>query len=70
MSRGEVMLALSEGPGFRAATDHAVFVTMAYAQALERAPTPAELAHWRAFLDAGGPQGSVLDALVGNRAGN
>lgn len=69
MSRGEVMLAFSESGHFRSSTSDAVFIAMAYAQALGRAPTPAERAHWEAFLAAGHPHGAVLEALVGGRAG-
>ena len=68
LTRGDVMLAFSEDARFRAATGHAVFVTMAYAEVFQRAPTPAELARWQAFLEAGRPHGALLDALVEGRA--
>lgn len=40
MTRGQVMLAFSEGSDFRTLTGNEVFVTMAYAETLRRAPSP------------------------------
>ena len=65
MSRGEVMLAFSESEPFRASTSDAVFIAMAYAEVLGRAPTHAERAHWEAFLAAGRSHEALLEALVG-----
>ena len=68
MTRGQVMLQFSESDRFRATTHDAVFIAMAYAEALRRAPTPAERAHWEAFLVAGHPHGAMLEALVAGDA--
>lgn len=40
----------------------------AYVEALRRAPTPAERAHWEGFLSAGNPHGAMLEALVAGDA--
>ena len=68
MTRGQVMLQFSESDGFRAATQNEVFIAMAYAEVQRRAPTPAERAHWEAFLVAGHPHGAMLEALVAGGA--
>jgi uncharacterized protein DUF4214 len=67
MSRGQVMLAFSEGTDFRALTGNEVFVTMAYAEALQRMPDPADFARWVRFLDAGNPRAAVIDGLLATR---
>lgn len=67
MTRGEVMLAFSESTGFRAGVGNEVFVTLAYAEALRRAPDPAELVRWVRFLDAGNPRRAVIDGLLAAR---
>lgn len=67
MTRGQVMLMFSETPGYRAITANEVFVSMAYAEALGRAPDPADLARWVAFLDAGNPRRAVVESLLALR---
>jgi hypothetical protein len=69
MTRGQVMLAFSESPEFRALTGNEVFVTTAYAETLRRAPDAAELSRWVRFLDSGNPRGAVIAALLANRRG-
>lgn len=64
-TRGQVMVAFSESPAFRAATSNEVFVTMAYAEALRREPDPAGFARWVRFLDAGNPREAVIAGLLG-----
>lgn len=64
MTRGEVMLAFSEGAGFQVRVGDEVFVTMAYAETLRRTPHPAELARWVGLLEAGHPRRAVIDSLV------
>ena len=64
MTRGEVMIALSESPEFRAVTEHEVFVSMAYAQALQRAPDPADVTRWVDFLDAGNSREAMLAEVL------
>lgn len=67
ISRGQVMLAFSEGTDFRAITGNEVFVTMAYAEALQRMPDPADFARWVRFLDAGNPREAVIAGLIATR---
>lgn len=69
MTRGQVMLAFSESPAFRAATGNEVFVAMAYAETLGRAPGPADFSRWVAFLDAGNPRRAVIGRLLADRGG-
>lgn len=65
MSRGEMMVAFSESPSFRAATGNEVFVTLAYAETLGRHPDPAGFTRWVRFLDAGNPREAVIAGLLG-----
>lgn len=67
VSRGQVMLEFSEGTDFRALTGNEVFVTMAYAEALQRMPDPADFARWVRFLDAGNSRDAVIDGLLAMR---
>lgn len=67
MTRGQVMLAFSESPAFRVATGNEVWVAMAYAETLGRAPDPADFARWVSFLDAGNPRRAVIDGLLADR---
>jgi hypothetical protein len=61
------MLVFSESPGFRAMIANEVFVAVAYAETLGRAPAPGDLARWVGFLDAGNPRRAVIDALLADR---
>lgn len=65
MSRGELMVAFSESDGFRALTVSEVFVTVAYAELLDRAPEPSEFARWVDLLDEGLPRDSLVRELLG-----
>jgi hypothetical protein len=67
MTRGQVMLVFSESPGNRAMTANEVFVAMAYAETLGRAPGPADLSRWVRFLDAGNPRRALIDVLLADR---
>jgi hypothetical protein len=67
MTRGELMVALSESTQFRSLTANPVFVTLAYAETLGRAPSPAELERWVAYLDRGHPRDEVIQELLGKR---
>jgi len=67
MTRGDLMVALSESTQFRSLTANPVFVTMAYAETLGRAPSPAELERWVAYLDAGRPRDEMIQGLLGRR---
>lgn len=66
-TRGDILVALSEGAPFRAATDDDTFVALAYVQATSRLPTAAEHARWVAFLDAGHSRGALVEALIAGR---
>ena len=67
MTRGQVMLVFSESPGYRAMTANEVFVAMAYAETLGRAPDAADLSRWVRFLDAGNPRRAMIDVLLADR---
>jgi hypothetical protein len=67
MTRGQVMLALSESNGFRATTDNEVFVAIAYAETLQRAPEVADWVRWVMFLDAGHPRSALIEELLRTR---
>lgn len=67
LTRGQVMLIFSESAGYRATTANEVFVAIAYAQTLARAPDPADLARWVRFLEAGNPRRAVIDGLLAGR---
>jgi hypothetical protein len=69
ITRGDLLLALSEAAPFREATQAEVFVAMAYAEALQRAPTPTELGRWVAFLEAGGAHAAMLQGLLASPPG-
>ena len=64
MTRGQVMLAFSESIDFRTVRSNAVFIAIAYAEALGRAPEPAEFRRWVRFLDSGNPRSAVIDGLL------
>ena len=67
LTRGQVMVAFTESPGYRAMTANEVFVAMAYAETLGRAPGPADLTRWVRFLDAGNPRRALIDVLLADR---
>jgi hypothetical protein len=67
LTRGQLMLINSESPGYVAMTANQVFVAIAYAEALGRAPDAAELARWVRFLEGGNPTRAVIDALIADR---
>lgn len=67
LTRGQLMLINSESPGFVAMTASQVFVAIAYAETLGRAPDPAELSRWVRFLDGGNPSRALIDALLADR---
>ena len=64
VTRGQVMLALSESHGFRGATDNEVFVAIAYGEILRRAPDVSDRSRWVAFLDAGNPRAALIAELL------
>jgi hypothetical protein len=68
MSRGQLLLAFSEGADFRTLSANEVFVATAYAQALQRTPDDAGFAYWVSFLDAGNPREAVIEGLLASGA--
>jgi hypothetical protein len=68
MTRGEFLLALSEGADFRTMSANEVFVATAYAEALGRTPDDAGFAYWVSVLDAGYPREAVIEGLLGTDA--
>ncbi len=64
MTRGELMVAFSESDAFRALTGNEVFVTVAYAELLERAPEPSEFARWVGLLDDGHSRDALIRELL------
>ena len=64
LTRGQVMLALSESNGFRGATDNEVFVAIAYGEILRRVPDVADWDRGVAFLDAGNPRAALVAQLM------
>jgi hypothetical protein len=58
-TRGEVLIGFSESPEYQAAIGSEVYVTMMYVGMLRRAPEPAGLSYWVAYID-GGSSGQAL----------
>ena len=67
MTRGGLMITYSEDAGFAARLSNRVFVSIAYAETLNRTPDPAGFARWVAYLDAGNPRQAVISGLLGSR---
>lgn len=67
MSRGQVMLAFSEGADFRMLTSNEVFVATAYTETLQRTPDHEGFVRWVRFLDDGNPRDAVIDGLLRSR---
>lgn len=65
MTRGDVLVDLSESGAFRERSAHQVFVSTAYTEILRRTPDAAGYAHWVSILDAGYPARTVIDGLLG-----
>ena len=53
MTRGQLMVAFSESPEYRAVIANEVYVTMMYAGMLRRAPDATGFSHWLGYMDAG-----------------
>lgn len=68
ISRGQLILAFSEGADFQILTANEVFVAAAYVEALRRTPDDAGFAHWVEFLDAGNPREAVIEGLLATDA--
>jgi hypothetical protein len=67
MTRGAVLVDLSESGSFRDRVANQVFVSTAYMELLRRTPDPAGYNHWVSILDAGYPHRTVIDGLLAGR---
>jgi hypothetical protein len=63
-TRGQVMLAFSEGPEFRAMIANEVFVTMTYLGMLRREPDQAGFDFWVDSMDRGGSGEALIDGFL------
>lgn len=66
MTRGQLMVAFSESPEYRALTFNDVYVTMTYSAMLRRAPDPGGFAFWVGYLDAGNSGLALIDGFLGS----
>jgi hypothetical protein len=69
MTRGQVVLAFSESVDFRTVTSNEVFVVLAYAELLGRAPEQQEFRRWLNHLDGGNARSAFIEALEATRRG-
>jgi hypothetical protein len=67
MTRGQVIVDLSESGAFRERSANRVFVSTAYTELFQRTPEPNSYAHWVGMLDQGHPRRTVIDGLLGGR---
>jgi hypothetical protein len=66
MTRGEVMLAFSEGDEYRARSDSLVYVTMMYAGMLRREPDQAGFDFWVNYRNAGNSGQTLINGFLGS----
>ena len=67
MTRGQVIVDLSESGAFRERSANATFVSTAYVEILQRTPDPDGYARWVEYLNAGAPMRGVIDGLLAGR---
>jgi hypothetical protein len=67
MTRGAVLVDLSESGAFRERTANQVFVSTAYTELLRRTPDITGYNHWVSLLDHGYPPRIVIDGLLSQR---
>jgi hypothetical protein len=67
MTRGAVLVDLSESGAFRDRTANQVFVSTAYTELLGRTPDITGYNYWVSLLNAGYPQRTVIDGLLSGR---
>jgi hypothetical protein len=67
MTRGEVLVDLSESGAFRERSANEIFVSTAYVEILHRTPDPDGYSRWVATLNAGQPYRTVIDGLLAGR---
>ena len=67
MTRGQVIVDLSESGAFRERSANRVLVSAAYAELFQRTPEPGAFAHWVGLLDQGYSRRSFIDRLLSGR---
>lgn len=67
MTRGHVIVDLSESGAFRERSDNRVFVSTAYSEIYRRTPDPYAYASWVSMLDAGYSRRAFIDVLLARR---
>ncbi len=67
MTRGAVLVDLSESGAFRDRTANQVFVSTAYTELLRRTPDVTGYNHWLSVLNSGSSQRAVIDGLLSGR---
>ena len=68
MTRGQVLVDLSESGAFRERIANQVFVSTAYTEALRRTPDPHGFQYWVTQMQRGQPPNAVLNGLLGPTA--
>ena len=68
MTRGQVLVDLSESGAFRERIANQVFVSTAYTEALRRTPDPFGFQYWVTQMQRGQPPNAVLNGLLGPTA--
>jgi len=66
MTRGQVMLAFSEGPEYRALIGNDVYVTMIYVGMLRREPDASGFAFWVGYKDSGKSGLDLIGGFLGS----
>ena len=64
MTRGQVMLAFSEGTEFRSLSNNEVYVTMIYAGMLRREPDSGGFAFWLDYMDSGNSGVALINGFL------
>lgn len=64
MTRGQMMVAFSESPEYRASINTEVYVTMMYTRMLRREPDAGGFRFWTGFMDAGNPGIALIDGFL------
>jgi hypothetical protein len=65
MNRGQVMLAFSESPEYRAFIGNEISVTMMYIGMLRRAPDSQGFANWVDYMDRGNSGQALINGFLG-----
>jgi hypothetical protein len=67
LTRGQLMLELSESPEYEGLTSIEVFVTMMYMGLLGRSPDQESFDYWVGYLDSGNSEYSMIDAFLNSQ---